>query len=299
MITNKALVQAMRTILTRPNIYINEYPFNCLFYDGHFISGDCWNTIKAILWDSDIVDNYTYGKFSYAPNDVIGDWDGETILAHCTEQGTDISKAPVGAFLLYEDGSHAGIYLGGMQAIEMTTGWNAHRMVISDIGPNGERKSNGVQIGRWRAWGKLPGVEYIVDPEPVKYDYHKGDSVKVKKDAKVYGEKYRFISEFYDAVHTVFEEPTSDRIVLINEKYGLNPVHIDDLIKFEKAVLKVGDKVKIKGSRDVYGTWLAKAWLNLRKLEVQGFWGDGSVVVGQIGKSYAECVMHPEDVERI
>lgn len=301
MITNKALVQAMRTYLIRPNIYRNDFPYNCGYYDGQYISADCINSIKSIIWNSDIVDNYEVGKYSYAPNAVMGDWTERQIYDHCTEKGTDISKAPIGAYLLYEDEGHAGIYLGSNQAIEMTQSWNACKMVITDVGKNGERSLNGVKWGRWKAWGKLPGVEYIVDPVPVKNEFHKGDKVKAKKDAKVYGQNTLFIPEFYEATHTVFEEPTSDRIVIINENYGINPVNVSDLTAVKEAAkpaaLKVGDRVKLKNRQDVNGTWIA-IWVTLKKLEVQGFWEDGSVVIGQVGKSYPECVMHPRDIER-
>lgn len=297
--TNKELVQAMRTILIRPNIYRNDYPYNCCYYDGHFISADCWNVIKAILWDSDIVDNYEVGKYSYKPNKTIGDWDGETILANCTEKGTDISKAPIGAFLLYEDGSHAGIYLGNMQAIEMTEGWNAHRMVISEIGKNGERSSNGIKWGRWKAWGKLPGVEYIKEPEPVKYDFHKGDIVKVKKDAHPYEmPSTYFVEDFYPMEHMILEEPTSDRIVLTDSKWGLNPVNASDLIKVDK--LQVGDAVEVTADtsfQDIFGTWLNVPYLKQQKLSVLQIEGD-NVYIKNADHNWLEAVVNSKYIRK-
>lgn len=159
--TSAELVQKLKNIVNRANYYYNRFPYNLGYYNGYAISFDCWNLVKALINDPNIDQNYTYG-YHAPPVGNMGDWDGWTILQHCSDVSTDFSRIFVGEYL-YMAG-HAGIYIGNGLVVECTTDWDGGTQ-ISRITSSGGRYKNGVWGRSWTYHGKLTEwIDYSVKP---------------------------------------------------------------------------------------------------------------------------------------
>lgn len=149
------------------SLYNNIFPYNCLFNHGDYYTADCWNLIKALIWnDGKLPQNK--GEYIYQPNKYgLGDWNGATILSKCTDVSTNFTKAIDGEFILTEDGTHAGIYVGEFNGawngkkytwnvIECTPIWE-NGIQATWVDTNGTRRNHkdGASAGRWHKHGKL------------------------------------------------------------------------------------------------------------------------------------------------
>lgn len=163
MMTLQKFKEAMKKLVDRPNsLYSNEFPHNCCYYDGTYITADCNNVIKSICWSNGkCADNYTKGKYYYSPNAEMGDWTGQQILDHCTDVSSDFSQIEDGEFLyMWNNGSwHCGVYYGNGTVFESTPLW-ADGIQFSQIDIYGNRLYGGKSYGRWEKHGKLNFVEY-------------------------------------------------------------------------------------------------------------------------------------------
>lgn len=154
-------VQKLWNIVNRYNYYYNVFPYNLGYYNGYAISFDCWNMVKALINDHNIDQNYTVGYHAPAVG-AMGDWDGWTILQHCTDVSADFSKLYVGEYL-YMAG-HAGVYVGNGQVIECTCDWEGG-VLVSNITSGGGRYRNGIWMRSWQYHGKLtPWIDYTIKP---------------------------------------------------------------------------------------------------------------------------------------
>ena len=159
--------------------YRNKFPQNCGYYDGSKFSWDCWNLVKSIIWGWQ--EDRTEGYYCYQPDLYgLGDWDGGTIMANCSDVSSDFSNLTVGEFLLNAEKTHAGVYVGEFtdrsgqpcNVVECTTTWNENRVIGSWVDPDGKRKNckDGLVSKSWARHGKLPWVDYSdpIPPEPPK-----------------------------------------------------------------------------------------------------------------------------------
>lgn len=222
--TNIEFVKILYKILNRKTAYRNIWPENVGYFNGDSISFDCWNLVKAIYWDNSIADNYDVGRYAaFNPSSGLGDWNGIQILDACYEVSTDMANIPIGAFLLYEDASHAGVYVGDRAVIECTPAWGMNCVCTSEIDLDGNRRKGACSWGRWSHWGKLPNMEYLETKK-----WHKNDLVVLPQGSYIYGTKNYFASWVYDTKLEVMEEPVGDRVVishngvLVGACYGLD-----------------------------------------------------------------------------
>lgn len=168
---DKEFIECLDTILNRDTRYNNHWPYNVGYYDGIFLTFDCWNLVKAIDWSNGaIANNWTVGNYAvYNPSAALGDWTGRQIMDHCDKVSTNMSSILPGEFLLYEGDGHAGVYVGDGHVVECTVSWGVNRVILSDISKNGVRSFRDIKQGRWYQHGRLPFVDYEEpqpDPEP-------------------------------------------------------------------------------------------------------------------------------------
>lgn len=161
-----------------PSLYDNTFPNNCLggkSQNGYYFkTADCWNYVKALLW-TNCASAYdkANGKEHYKPNSDLGDWNGATMLAHCYNRSKDMSNIKEGEFLylVYNGGSHAGVYMGNGKVCEFTPLWE-NGCHFSDIAKDGTRSYKGVKYAKWQEHGMMP---WIIYPEEVKVEDPKED----------------------------------------------------------------------------------------------------------------------------
>jgi len=159
--TSQEFVQKLQNIVNRPNYYYNVFPYNLGYYNGYAISFDCWNLVKALINEPSIDQNYTVGHYA-PPVGNMGDWDGWTILQHCSDISTDFTRIFVGEYL-YMAG-HAGVYIGNGLVVECTCDWEGG-VLISRITSSGARYRNGVYGRSWTYHGKLTEwIDYNIKP---------------------------------------------------------------------------------------------------------------------------------------
>lgn len=163
MMTLDKFKQTMKKLVDRPNsLYSNEFPHNCCYYDGTFLTADCNNVIKTIFWSNgECANNYTTGQYYYSPNSEMGDWTGSQILDHCTDVSSDFSKIEDGEFVYMWNGGdwHCGVYYGDGKVFESTPLWE-NGIQMSEIDSKGRRLYNGKAYGTWEKHGKFWCVEY-------------------------------------------------------------------------------------------------------------------------------------------
>ena len=159
--TSAEFVQKLKNIVNRANYYYNVYPYNMGYYNGYAISFDCWNLVKSLINEPSIDQNYTVGHHAPTVGNM-GDWDGWTILQHCSDISTDFTRIFVGEYL-YMAG-HAGIYIGSGLVVECTCDWEGG-VLISRITSSGARYRNGVYGRSWTYHGKLTEwIDYNIKP---------------------------------------------------------------------------------------------------------------------------------------
>lgn len=207
----------------RATTYQNWWPNNCGYVHQNGVqSWDCICLVKAPAWDFSILDATTPGRYAAARLNVIPDCKTDQILKYCTETGTDMTKIPVGAVLLYKGGGHVGIYVGDGHVVEATMGWGMNKVIKSDIDSAGRSFFRGVQRGSWAYWGKLQFLEYV--PE-----WKKGALVKLKKNAKIYGTDQYFTPSVYDMTLNVREQKGERVVVYSGKDWCIGAVSAYDL----------------------------------------------------------------------
>lgn len=157
--TNEEYVSKLKTLAERKTGYNNKYPYNLLYVHKDKITGDCLNTIKALLNGYNIYNN----NVGYYQKDLsnTGDVTEATLLSMCTDISTDFSRIPKGA-LLYMRG-HVGTFVSltkrngkEYNVIECTKSFGGG-IVYSWVDADGTRRSHkgGVKNGKWIQFGKM------------------------------------------------------------------------------------------------------------------------------------------------
>ena len=122
---------------------------------GYF-AFDCVNLIKGILWGWSGDPSSPYGGAKYASNDV-PDTNADGMIKLCKDVSTDFSNIIPGE-AVWQPG-HIGVYIGNGMVIESTPSWQNKVQVTACL-----NIKNGVPGRRWDKHGKLPWVEYELQP---------------------------------------------------------------------------------------------------------------------------------------
>lgn len=229
-------IQSLRTILARPTSYNSTYPYNVGYYNGSTLSFDCWCLIKAVCWSyGTIADNWRIGNYAICtyPATELGDWNGLEILNHCTDVSGDMAHIIPGEYLLYEGNGHAGVYWGDGKVVECTVGWGQNGVILSDIDQYGNSYFNGEQRGRWYRHGKLPFIDQYPSEDYPKFNV--GDSVMIKRGAKVYKQNIYFADFVYDMVLTVKRQDGDKVVTYKGDDWYIGDVSAWDVIAYEPA----------------------------------------------------------------
>lgn len=120
---------------------------------------DCVGLIKGILWGWCGKLDSVYGGATYAANGV-PDIDADEMFRRCTEKSANfaLDKMVVGE-ACWKDG-HIGIYIGDGLTVECTPAWNDKVQITAC-----NRTISGYNTRTWEKHGKLPWVDYTVQPE--------------------------------------------------------------------------------------------------------------------------------------
>lgn len=181
--TSKQFIEKLHWLVSDvPNSYHSENGTWCTLHDGKWWM-DCVVSIKGLLWGFRADRNKPRGGAVYLSNGV-ADFGANDGIRYCEFVGRDFSNLTPGEYLCMKGTqySHAGIYLGGGNVFECTTGWGARKCIISQIDQYGNRYYNGVKNVPWTYHGKLQYIDYS----------DSGDSYsdRVKELQRVLNEQY-------------------------------------------------------------------------------------------------------------
>lgn len=123
---------------------------------------DCVCLVKGILWGWDADPLAIYGGAEYASNGV-PDMTINAITSQCGDYSSYIWDNLVPGEWLHLNGEHCGVYVGDGLAIECTPNWD-DGVQLTAVGNIGSKV--GYPTRNWTGHGKLPWVEYNVQPKP-------------------------------------------------------------------------------------------------------------------------------------
>ena len=190
-VTAQAWRDGVLKILKRKLGYWNQYPYNCGYYDGSTLWGDCWCMFpKTMIWSiaagSPVWENYDIGEAHV--KDVVArgksasglpDWTGDNIFwNYCQEVSFARLITSMAPALLLIDGAHMGTYIGeySMDGKIYNVGEFSPNDYIdstmrSYVDGNGARYDykGGHLLGYWSRAGFFAFIDYTnsVEPEPV------------------------------------------------------------------------------------------------------------------------------------
>jgi len=157
--TSEEYVSKLKALAERKTGYNNKYPYNLLYIQKDKTTGDCLNTIKALLNGYDI-NKKTVGYYQRDLSNT-GDVSEPVLLSMCTEISSDFDNVPK-ASLLYMRG-HVGSFVGltkrngkEYNVIECTKSFGGG-IVYSWVDADGTRRSHkgGVKNGKWVQHGLM------------------------------------------------------------------------------------------------------------------------------------------------
>lgn len=106
---------------------------------------DCSCGTKSIIDGFSANKNQKFGGATYGkpcPDCTI-----ESMLKDCTDISTDMKNIEIGEFLVYEDFSHCGVYLGNNEVFEVTYRWKDGAQITKLDDP--------ARVNMWKKHGKL------------------------------------------------------------------------------------------------------------------------------------------------
>jgi len=232
---NEEYVSKLKQIAERKTKYWNKYPYNLLYvHKEGYTSGDCLNTIKALL-NGYNVNNMNAGYYQRDLSNT-GDISEPVLLSKCTDISSDFDNLVKGE-LLYMRG-HVGSYVGRTvrnskeyNVIECTKSFGGG-VVYSWVDEDGTRRSckGGVKNGKWVSHGKMTqwiayqGLGY--EPSPL------APPVDDKSKAKV---------EYYSVKKGEYLSMIAGRLGISQKKLlELNPEITNPNLIYE------GQKIRIK-----------------------------------------------------
>ncbi len=177
-------------ILQRKLGYRNEFPWNCGYYDGERLWGDCWCMFpKTFVWSVaaglPVWENYTVGEGRVRQvygdgirKSGLPDWTGDNIFwNYCNSVSFGNLVRSTKPALLLIDGVHMGTYIGEYTMDGKT--YNAAEFSPNDyidwtmrsyVDANGGRWNykGGTLLGYWSRAGYFAMIDYTEEPTPVK-----------------------------------------------------------------------------------------------------------------------------------
>lgn len=185
-------VEICHNVLNRKTRYENVFPYNCGYYDGTYLYGDCWNfNPKSIIWAESIgkpidkhytigrdavVERYSKGIKASGLPDATGDY---IMSMYCTQVSfKQMLKDKVAPVLLLITGRHMGAYLGDFtkngktyNVCEFTPAAAlGNGLVPSYVDEAGHRMTckGGTILGNWSKAGRLTTfIDYSGTSTPV------------------------------------------------------------------------------------------------------------------------------------
>lgn len=272
--TSEQYVSKLKILAERKTKYNNKYPYNLLYVHKDYTSGDCLNTIKALLNGYNIYNN-TVGYYQRDLSNT-GDISEPVLLSKCSDVSSDFDNMIKGE-LLYMRG-HVGSYVGltkrngkEYNVIECTKSFGGG-IVYSWVDADGTRRSSngGVKNGKWVSHGKMTlWLDYEVkeEPKPTQNVYYvkRGDTLssiakangmslaklvslnpQIKDINKIsIGQKIYLSSDTKEEFYTVQKGDTFSGIarkfnMSLNKLSGLNP----DIKNIN--LIHPGDKIRVK-----------------------------------------------------
>lgn len=190
--TNLELISRMKELLKEPNYYGSGGSNWSTFINGGWYV-DCTCSIKAILWGGRFTPanrNKAHAGCKYGSNNV-PDFTPSSCVQWTKATNGNFSTLVPGEILLMTSHGHAGLYIGNGEVIEVTPAWTGGTpgCQVSKIGKNGERFKNGRQVYSWEYHGRIPVVEYVVEPKPTPAPTPKKSVAEIAKEI-VYGKNY-------------------------------------------------------------------------------------------------------------
>jgi len=277
--TSEQYITRLKIVADRKTKYNNKYPYNLLYVHKEYTSGDCLNTIKALLNGYNVYNN-TVGYYQRDLSNT-GDVTEPVLLSMCSDISSDFDDLENGVpELLYMRG-HVGSFIGTTirngkeyNVIECTKSFGGG-VVYSWVDVDGTRRDHkgGVQNGKWVSHGKMTRwIDYSIPVEKPKeetkqsvYYVKKGDTLtsiakshgmslaklvsynpQIKDINKIsIGEKIYLSSNTSEEFYTVKKGDTLGAIarkfnISLNKLLGLNPD-----IK-NPNLIHPGDKIRIK-----------------------------------------------------
>lgn len=186
-------VEVCKQTFKRKTKYKNSPPWNCGYFDGEYLYGDCWCfNPKVILWSESInqpvYENYTVGKAYYLEGikaSGMPDTTGDDIMARfCTQVSfSKMLQDKIAPCLLLITNAHMGAYIGDYEVdgytynvCEFSPNSNLRPydrgLKYSYVDANGARRvcKGGTILGYWSKAGYLTSfVDYTdaVTPNPI------------------------------------------------------------------------------------------------------------------------------------
>ena len=134
-------------------------------HEGKKFLFDCGGLIKSILWGFNFDYSQYRGGAIYESNGVEDKGCNDFFDEYCYDVSSDFSNIQPGELVVMD--GHIGIADENRKCIEATAAWES-KVLISEIGMNGERTRNGRQVYSWGLHGKLKFLEYDAPkPEPI------------------------------------------------------------------------------------------------------------------------------------
>ena len=274
---SKQYIDRLKIVAERKTQYSNRYPYNLLYVHRDYTSGDCLNTIKALLNGYNVFNN----QVGYYQKDLsnTGDVTEYGLLKQCSDISSDFGTLKDGIpELLYMKG-HVGSFIGltnrngnDYNVIECTASWGGG-VLYSWVDSDGTRrnKKGGTKNGKWVSHGKFtPWVEYQTEepkeePKQDVYYVKSGDTLsgiakkfgmslaklvsynpQIKNINRIsVGEKIYLSSGSKEEYYTVQKGDTLGAIarkfnMSLNKLLGLNPD-----IK-NPNLIHIGDKIRVR-----------------------------------------------------
>lgn len=227
-------------------------------HDGNTFLFDCGGLIKSILWGFNFDYSQYRGGAIYESNGV-PDVDCDTMFnSYCHDKSNDFTNIQVGEFV-YMPG-HIGIYAGDRKVIEATAAWE-NKVLVSDIGMNGERTHNGGHVYNWTSHGFSNFIEYEAPepptPTPVTRKFEVGN--KVVLNGHLYADSYgngkgQMKNDYVTTIGIVNNDPNATKPYNVGNQEGWvdeRNLKLYEEPKPEPEIVK-GTKVRVIG--DGYGT---------------------------------------------
>lgn len=126
-------------------------------HEGKTFLFDCGGLIKSIIWGFNFDYSQYRGGAIYQSNGLPDVGCDRLFNEYCYDKSTDFTKIEVGE-LVWMSG-HIGVYVGDRKVIEATSAWD-NKVLISEVGNNGERTKNGSRCLTWTHHGKFNKIEY-------------------------------------------------------------------------------------------------------------------------------------------